>query len=613
MTQPPDNPQDARLARARYQAALATAIVAGAACLVVAGALAVRHLRATGEHLSTSEEVARLRDRYLTTGDPDRRAEIAEQIRRRDLAIRRDYFGRLTYTRVGGLILVAGAVVFLVAASRVVAWRKRLPHPPRAEEGEPPDITAPAARWTVASLAAALVGLGVFLYAITGEGFRARPTEEGDGAAVDVGPPPPYEEIVRHWPRFRGPDGNGHSRYTNVPRSWNGETGENLLWKTEAGLPGPNSPVVWEGRVFLSGATRQKREVTCFDADTGAVRWTRPVSTPAGSMTEPPEVMEDTGYAASTCATDGRYVCAIFANADVGCFTADGKEVWVRNLGRFKNTYGYATSLLMYRDTLLVQADGGGADEGASRLLALDLRSGRTAWQTPRPVASSWATPVIARLRPGTAPLRRGDARTGTRAELITAANPFAIAYDPDNGQELWRAEVLSGDVAPSPVWHDGLAFTVNSGAQLSAIRLGGAGDVTESGLAWTGEDGLPDIVSPLTDGRVVLLCTTDGFLSAYAVADGRLLWQHELDVRVLASPSLVGETVYLLDGKGVMHLATLAGGFNEVATADLGEPCRASPAFADGRIYLRGNKHLFCIGEAKVKEEKSKDATMSF
>ncbi len=599
MTRTPDNAPDAALVRARYQSALATAAVAGIVCALVAGALAVRHLRATGEHLSTSEETARLREAYLTSSDPDRRSAIAEQIRRRDLALRRDFFGRLTFTRLGGLVLVAGTVVFLVAAARVVALRKRRPHPPRAAERAPPDVTAPAARWTVVGLTAALVGLGVFLVAVTGEGFRAAPPEAREGAAAAVGPPPTYEQVARQWPRFRGPDGNGHSRYTNVPRSWDGKTGENVLWKRAVPLPGPNSPVVWEGRVFLSGATRQRREVFCFDARTGEVRWSRPVSTPAGSMTEPPEVMEDTGYASPTCATDGRYVCAIFANADVGCFTADGQEVWVRNLGRFKNMYGYAASLLIYGDTLLVQADEGGVDEGASRMLALDLRSGRTAWQTARPVAASWSTPVIA--------------RTEARAELVTAANPFAIGYDPADGRELWRAEVLSGDVAPSPVWHDGLAFTVNAGAHLSAIRLGGSGDVGESRLAWTGEDGLPDIVSPLSDGRVVLLCTTDGFLSAYAVADGRLLWQHELDVQVLASPSLVGDTVYLLDAKGVMHLVTLAGGFKEVATADLAQPCRASPAFADGRIYLRSSEHLFCVGEGAKQGDEAGVAPLSF
>jgi outer membrane protein assembly factor BamB len=584
MPQTPDNPADARLARAKYQAALATAVVAGIVCALVGGALVVRHVRDTGRHLSTSEEIVELREQYLHSTDPDRRAEIAETIRRRDADLRRRHFARLTFTRIGGLVFVAAAVTFLVAASWTVRMRKRRPHPPRAEERGPTDVTAPVARWTVAGLAAAVVGLGVFLYAVTGEGYRAQPPEEGEGATVTVGPAPSYEDITRQWPRFRGPDGNGHSRYTNVPASWNGESGEHILWKTKVPLPGPNSPVVWGTRVFLSGATRQAREVFCFDADTGKLLWRGPVGTPAGSMTEPPEVMPDTGYASPTCATDGRYVCAIFANADVGCFTVDGRQVWVRNIGRFRNMYGYASSLLIHKETLILQADEGEPGQGYSRLLALDLRTGRTAWEAPRPVGSSWATPVIARPE--------------GRLELLTCADPLVMAHNPDDGAELWRAELLSGDVAPSPVWHDGLAFAVNTGAVLAAIRMGGSGDLTESGIAWTGEDGLPDIVSPLTDGRIVLLCTTDGYLSAYAVEDGELLWQHEMERRMNASPSLVGDKVYLLDAKGVMHVVTTDGGFKEVATADLGEPCRATPAFADGRIYLRSSKHLYCISE---------------
>ena len=590
MTESIDNPQDPRVARARYQAALATAIVAGLGCAVVAAALvwSTSHLLESGEHLSVSEEIAGLRTEYLHATDADARAAIAEQIRRRDLVLRRDYFGWLHFTRVGGFLMAVAVVVCLVAARLAVTMRRRLPHPPRAEDRGPPDVTAPVARWTVVGIAAALVGVGVFVYAMTGEGFRAEPPEESEGTGVAVGPPPTYEEIVKHWPRFRGPDGNGHCRYDNVPRTWDGKAGTNVAWKTEVPLPAPNSPIVWGDRVFLTGASRQAREVYCFDAATGEILWTGPVGTPAGSMTEPPEILEDTGYAASTAATDGRFVAAVFANADVGCFSLDGKEVWSRNLGRFKNMYGYASSLLIHGDTLIVQADQGAPDQGQSSLMALDLRTGRTAWETRRPVGSSWATPVIA--------------RTETRLELVTCSLPLVMGHNPDDGTEYWRVDLLAGDIAPSPVWHGNLAFAVNTGARLAAIPLGGSGTLTDDDFAWTGEDGLPDIVSPMTDGTIVLLSTTDGFLSAYAVADGKLLWQHELETAVFASPSLVSGTVYLLDGKGVMHLVTTDGGFKEVGQSPLGEGTRASPAFADGHIYLRGSKHLYCIGKTRPK-----------
>ena len=231
--------------------------------------------------------------------------------------------------------------------------------------------------------------------------------------------------------------------------------------------------------------------------------------------------------------------------------------------------------------------DQGTPSKPLSYLLALDLMTGKTAWRTDRPVSGSWATPILA--------------HTAKREEFIAVGCPWVIAYNPADGKELWRAKVLDGDVAPSPVYHSGTAFAVNTGAQLAAIPTGGSGDITKTGIAWTAEDGLPDIVSPVTDGKVVLLVTTDGLLTCYAAADGKLLWEHEIDAIFMSSPGLVGDRVYLMDEKGVMRIFTAAGGYKEVAKAELGERSHSSPAFLDGRLYLHGKKHLFCIGKKRT------------
>ena len=582
-----DKTNDARqarldeLARVRYQAAVGTAIVAGTFCLLVGVTLAVAHFQRTTVGLDESEELNNLRATLLKLSDADARQAMLENIRRRDLELRQDFFGRRAFTKTGGYLLLAGLVVFIAGAGLAAACRKRLPTPLRADQRKPA-IGAQAARWAVTVIAVTLVAGGVFVIAYYG-GAPDGEAQDGGGQAVAVTDPPGREEIRKHWPRFRGPDGSGHSAYTNIPTTWNGKTGENILWKTPVPLPGENSPVVWGDRVFLSGATEQKREVYCFGAADGKLLWQKPVSTPAGSMTEPPEILEDTGFACPTCATDGRFVCAIFANADIACFDVDGRERWVRNLGAFKNSYGYASSLNIYRNTLLVLVDQGTPSKPLSYLLALDLMTGKTAWRTDRPVSSSWATPILA--------------HTAKREEFIAVGCPWVIAYNPADGKELWRAKVLDGDVAPSPVYHSGTAFTANTGAQLTAIPTGGSGDITKTGIAWTAEDGLPDIVSPVTDGKVVLLVTTDGLLTCYAAADGKLLWEHEIDAIFMSSPGLVGDKFYLMDEKGVMRIFTAAGGYKEVAKAELGEKSHSSPAFLDGRIYLRSKKHLFCIG----------------
>jgi len=572
------------LARVRYQAALGTAIVAGTFCLLVGATLAVAHLERTTVGLDESEELEHLRAAMLELSDPDARAAMLETIRRRDLELRQDFFARRAFTKTGGALLLAGLVVFVASAGLAAACRKRLPMPPRADQRKPP-LGAQAARWAVTAVAVTLLAGGVFVLAYYGGAFEAAPSD-GKRPAVAIADPPGPDEIRKHWPRFRGPDGSGHSAYTNIPTTWNGKTGENILWKVPVPLPGENSPVVWGKRVFLCGATEQEREVYCFSTADGKVLWQKPVSTPAGRMTDPPEILEDTGFACPTCATDGRFVCAVFANGDVACFDMEGNERWARNIGPFKNAYGYASSLNLYHNTLLVLVDQGSVAKPESYLLALDLVTGRTAWKTDRPVPSSWATPILI--------------GTGKREEFITLGLPWVIAYNPADGKELWRAEALDGDVAPSPVYHSGVVFAANTGALLAAIPTGGSGTIPKDGFKWTAEDGLPDIVSPLTDGKIVLLVTTDGLLTCYAAADGKLLWEHEIDAIFMASPGLVGDKVYLMDEKGVMRIFTTAGGYKEVATAELGEKSHASPAFLDGRLYLRGKKHLFCIGEKK-------------
>jgi outer membrane protein assembly factor BamB len=199
-------------------------------------------------------------------------------------------------------------------------------------------------------------------------------------------------------------------------------------------------------------------------------------------------------------------------------------------------------------------------------------------------VPASWATPILV--------------NTGKREEFITAAKPWVISYAPGTGTELWRANVLDGDVAPSPTFGGGMVFAVNAGAKLSALRLDGQGDITDTHVAWGAEDGLPDIVSPLTNGQLIWLMTTDGLLTAYRVKDGTKAYEKELDVVYMASPTLVGDRLYLFDEKGVARIIAAGEAFKELGhRAELDEPVRASPAFLDGRIYVRGTKHLYAIG----------------
>lgn len=586
MTADTDNPHADAIARARYQAGLASAIVAGLFCLVVIGALATVHVRRQALNLAKNEEVAELRAALLKAPDAKTRDALQEEVRQRDLALRQEHFGHLRFLKTGGVYLIVGLAIFVLAGTRVAAYRKRLPMPrPDTQRQRGPRALA-FARWAVTVLGLAIIGSSAALILLTRGMFATDLGPPGGEQAVE--PPidfPKPEEIAKQWPRFRGPGGQGISAYTNVSATWNGKTGENILWKTPVPLPGENSPAVWADRVFLSGATAEKREVYCFDAADGKLLWQKPVETPVGAALEPPEVMEDTGFACPTTATDGRRVVAMFANGDIACFDYAGKRLWARNLGPIRSSYGYASSLNLYRGTVLVLLDQGTPGKMNSSLLALDLGTGKTAWEAKRQVPNSWATPALV--------------NTGPREELITCARPWVSAYDPATGKELWQAKVLDGDIAPSPVFGGGMIFAVNTGAKLSAIRAGGQGDVTATHLAWTAEDGLPDIVSPLTDGKIVLLVTTDGTLTCYAAADGKKLWEKEMDHIFKSSPTLVGDRIYLMTEKGLMFIfAASAEGYKELGKAELGEEANSSPAYLDGRIYIRGKHNLYCIGK---------------
>jgi outer membrane protein assembly factor BamB len=297
-------------------------------------------------------------------------------------------------------------------------------------------------------------------------------------------------------------------------------------------------------------------------------------------------VGEATGYAASTPATDGRRVYAMFANGDIVAVDFAGQVSWSRSLGMPKNVYGHATSLAMYRDLVLVQFDQGTKQDKASKLLALKAESGETAWETPREVPNSWPTPLVIE-------------HLG-QPQIITAADPWVIAYAPADGKEIWRAKCLQADVGPSPTFADGTVFVANEFPGTAAIRPDGTGDVTGSHVLWEADVGSPDCCSPLATDQFLMVLASFGTLTCYnAKEGGEPLWEHDFDGgNFSSSPALVGKNVYLFDEDGKAYIVEpTAKECKPVSEAELGEECVTSPAFQEGRIYIRGKEHLFCIG----------------
>jgi len=575
----PDSPDTPRPG---YLAARRVAIVAAVFSVVVTAMMLHNDHQLKVADPLTSAELVNLR--LQLQQDPGSEP-IKQQIRAVDLRVRNEFYGRRRFSEVGAYLLLVGAAVAVAAFKLAANYSQRPPVPtgqlPKAEVRAQ---LATRARWSVGLLVVALACSAVVLVATAPAMLPPRfPVPDPDTVIRPDAPPAPVGLAKDNWPRFRGPGGLATSHYLNVPDEWDGRTNTNILWKTPLPLPGKNSPVVWGNRLFCSGATKSTRQVYCLDTATGQILWRRRVDAVKPGITEPPDVMDYTGFAAPTGVTDGKRVYFIFANGDLVAYDFAGRRVWAAAMGVPQNNYGHATSLAMHENLLLVQFDQAYQDQGLSALTAFDGATGLEVWKVPRPVSASWTSPIVIDVN--------------GQSQLITIASPYAIAYDPKTGSEIWRCEQVYGETAPSPIFAAGLVMAVSPSDELTAIRADGAGDVTDTHVAWSANEGVPDIVSPLATDRFVYLLTTGGILTCCSIDDGSVVWEHDFESEFRSSPVLAAERIYLTNTSGTTFIIRVGDTFEQAGRCELGEPVDSSPAVMDGRIYIRAKKHVYCIG----------------
>ena len=602
-----------------FYAALRTAIVSAVFVLVVIGILLWNAAHSVSKDPLDSPRYAELQKRL--TVEPQNE-ELKEQIRALDLELRQAYFRSRLFNQWGTILLIAGLIIFAISARIASTLRRPLPRPAASEVWDEAFEQGMQQRrlgllvftgLLVLTVIAFLAGAQsiiretlAFRFVTKTESSREIPQEPGGQtqASGQVASPThgktnpgaleakaskstvSPEDYLRYWPRFRGPDGSGISQHPDPPLTWDVDSGEGILWKVPVELPGRNSPVVWDKRVFLTGADEERRCVYCFDADSGKLIWQRDVAPSPISQNKKPKVMKDTGFAAPTVATDGQRVYAIFANGDLAAVDFDGNPLWVKGFGIPDNAYGHASSLCTYGNWVIVQFDQGTPDDELSKLTAIDGATGEIAWQVTRPTGNAWTSPIIVHV--------------SDKEQLITVADPFVISYNPADGSEIWRFEGTTGDCGPSPIVHQGLVI---AGGEYSyymyAIRADGTGDVSETHKAWEAEESLPDTCSPLAFDRYVLWISSAAVLACYDVEKGEMLWEHEFPENTFySSPALAGGKVYLFSKEGPCFVGVVTDKeFKIEQTNNLGEGCVTSPAFQPGRMYIRGEKHLFCLG----------------
>lgn len=505
-------------------------------------------------------------------------SNLRDEFRALDFLARRAFFSSREFTRHGAYVLLVSAWVMILAAKGVVALTPPVPRPERRPELEAPAGLASRLRGSVA-MAGVLILLAAAALMYWTRDVPSLESRFATPIALQVDSPPgpdasgpAWHEIQQQWPGFRGPGGVGVAATSDAPVAWDGASGKGIRWKVEVPLHGLNSPVVWNDAVFLSGAGEERLEVYCFDADSGALRWRYPVRGVPGSPGTWPKVSDDTGYAAPTLATDGTGVFAVFGTGDLVALDLQGKLAWSRHLGAPSNSYGHASSLLTYKGLLYVQYD----HAASARLYAYDCRSGNLAWEVERSAKTSWSSPALA--------------VDGDRATLVLAADPWAMAYDAITGAERWRLNCLSGEIAPSPAFADGRVFVVHETPALTAI------DLANGEQLWRYEQYPADVPSPVATPELVVMVGSDGAVTCLDARTGQALWVHELDLGGYSSPVLVGTRVFFTDDDGRTTIFKAARTFELIATCELGEPLRGTPAYVGNRIYVRAERHLYCI-----------------
>jgi len=385
---------------------------------------------------------------------------------------------------------------------------------------------------------------------------------------------PSQAELKANYPFFRGAEGIGVASQKNTPIDWNGAGGKNVIWKVKVPKAGFSSPIIWGNQLFVTGADAQARMVYCYDKSSGKLLWEAAADNIQGSPSGMPKVTADTGLAAPTMATDGRAVFAIFATGDVIALDMSGKRLWARNLGVPDNHYGHGSSLIIYKDKLLIQYD----TNRSGKLMALDTQTGTTAWETTRNSKISWSSPILV--------------NTGSRTEVILTTNPNVNGYDPQTGKELWNIACLSGEVGPSAGYADGMVFAANEYAKLVGIKIGATPEIV-----WEADEYLPEVSSPLAVNGLLYIATTYGVFACLDAKTGEKHWEQEYGDAFYSSPIYADGKVYITDMSGKTHIVKATKEYQKIGTPELGEKSVCSPVFADGKVYLRGMNNLYCLG----------------
>jgi hypothetical protein len=389
--------------------------------------------------------------------------------------------------------------------------------------------------------------------------------------------------VAENWPCWRGPRGDGTSLEQNVPVEWSGT--ENVAWKVAVPGTGHASPIVWGDRIFLTSCQEEAKQrlLVCFDRRTGEKLWQVVV------LESPLEHKHQlNSFASSTPATDGTRVYCTFLDRNemvVAAYNFDGRQLWLKRPGKFSSVHGYCSSPVLFENRVIVNGD----HDGDAYLVALDNADGHTLWKTPRENKTrSYSTPII----------REIDGRT----QMILSGNKCVASFDPRSGERHWIIDGPTEQFVASVVYNGRLLFLTAGFPDLHmlAIRPDGHGNVTGTHIAWRTSKGASYVPSPIAAGDYFLVVADGGIATCFDADNGTTRWTQRMGPHFSASLVSAAGLVYFLADDGTTSVVRPGDKFDRVAENKLGEYCYASPAISQGQIFLRGEKHLYAIGQTK-------------
>lgn len=389
------------------------------------------------------------------------------------------------------------------------------------------------------------------------------------------------------WPQFRGPGGLGVSEETNLPIKWSGS--DNLAWKLELPGHGASSPIVLGDKVYLTcysgygtGDDSQRMEdltlhVVCVNRTDGSIDWKKDVKPKLPES----ERVRDHGYAGPTPVTDGKSLFVFFGKTGVLKFDLQGNQLWQSDVGSGTHGWGCGTSPVLFENLVIVNAS---VESGS--LVALDQTSGKEVWRADG-MRSSWNTPHLVRLENG-------------QQELAVSVKDYILGFDPKTGNELWRCDGIQDYVCPSIISQDGIVYAIGGRTSRAiAVRAGGRGDVTETHMLWEAKAGA-NVASPIIhDGHMYWVSDRNQVAYCVRLSDGEVLYSERFRAQPYASATAGDGKIYIATRWGGTYVLAATPQFTELAhnTLDDSSTFNASPVIANGQIFLRSDRFLYCVG----------------